>query len=140
MVFIVLIFLRMNFFFWSQVTPVNFPGFWDCSKGSNNNWCYRHLHVQQSFQLSDKIQVLVNLFVFFYFHSLVAGTVRCSKKKNRGIRLYFELWRRYFLVSNLIRPLFVKKGITVCNGKLVKTKSEEAKCQAKRVGHSKWKT
>ena len=44
----------------------------DCSKCSKYNWYDWPLHVSQLFQFTSKIQVLVNHFAFFHFHTVVS--------------------------------------------------------------------
>ena len=43
----------------------------DSSEGINNKLSHSHLHVSHLFQFSSKIQVFVNLFVFFHFPFVV---------------------------------------------------------------------
>ena len=38
---------------------------------TNHNWYHRHFYVPRLFQFSNKVQVFVYLFAFFYFHSVV---------------------------------------------------------------------
>ena len=53
-----------------------FQAFRDGSKCTNYNWYHCHLHVPQLFLFSDKVQVLVSLFAFFYFHSVACWNVK----------------------------------------------------------------
>ena len=52
-----------------HATPVQ--DFGDYSKWTNFNRYYRHSHVPEHRPLSSKVQVFVDLFVFFYVHSMV---------------------------------------------------------------------
>ena len=43
-----------------------------CSKRTNYNWYNCHLHVPQFFQFPSKVEVLILLFTFFQFYSVVS--------------------------------------------------------------------
>ena len=43
-----------------------------CSKRTNYNWYYCHPHVPQFFQFPSKVEVLILLFTFFQFYSVVS--------------------------------------------------------------------
>ena len=42
----------------------------DCSKGTDNNWYHFHFHISQ-FLISSKVQVFIQIFVFFHLHSVL---------------------------------------------------------------------
>ena len=48
------------------------PSFGDCTKSTNYNWYNRHSHVPQLFQFPSKVQVLILLFGYFQFYSVVS--------------------------------------------------------------------
>ena len=50
--------------------------FGNFNKGTNYNWYRCHFHVPQFFQFSSKVQVLILLFTFFQFHSVVPADNR----------------------------------------------------------------
>ena len=47
-----------------------FGTFWDHSRCSNHNWYHRHSHVQQLFQFSGKLKVLLSFILFFLIFTL----------------------------------------------------------------------
>ena len=48
-----------------------YQSFGDSTKRTDYNWCHHHFHVPQFFQFPSKIQVLISLFVFLQFYSMV---------------------------------------------------------------------
>ena len=75
----------LRFFFLSLVGSVFLPLLGDRSKGSNYNWYHRHLLVSQLFQPSGKIQVSIQLFAFFHFHSLVPWKCKIHSMVNSSL-------------------------------------------------------
>ena len=67
------------------------------SKGANYYWHHHHPNVQQLPKFSSKIQVSLNLFTFFNFHSLF-------RRKSKVI----EIARSFFLLINTRSCLFLK--------------------------------
>ena len=51
--------------------PVFVPIIWWLCQGPQFEYYNRHLHVPQFFQLPSKVQVLIPIFTFFQFHSVV---------------------------------------------------------------------
>ena len=49
-----------------------YQSFGDCTERANYNCFYSHFHVPQFFQFSIKVFVLIFLFVFFQFYSVVS--------------------------------------------------------------------
>ena len=64
-------------------TPLSFSY---CSKRTNYNWYNCHLHVTSFFQFPSKVEVLILLFNFFQFYSVVS---RDSKVDNFASSLFF---------------------------------------------------
>ena len=52
--------------------PVSLVYFIYCSKRTNYNWFNCHLHVPQFFQFPSKVEVLIFLFTFIQFYSVVS--------------------------------------------------------------------
>ena len=71
--------------------PFNNP-FCYCAKSTNHNWHNRYFHVPQPFQFSCKVKVLIRLFTFFQFYSVVS---RESKVDNFANSLYY--YNYYFI-------------------------------------------
>ena len=72
-----------------QVFLSLYQSFGDCTKNTNYNWYNRCFRVPQSFfQFPGKVQVLIILFAFFQFYSLVS---RDSKVHNSASSLSFLL-------------------------------------------------
>ena len=59
-----------------------YQSFGDINKCTNYNWYNRHFHVPLFFQFPSKVEVLIPLFAFFQFHSVVR---RDSKFHNSAI-------------------------------------------------------
>ena len=55
---------------------------------TNHDWYYCHLHVPYTFQITTKVEVLILLFTFFQFYSVVSQD---SKVHNFAISLSFFL-------------------------------------------------
>ena len=64
------------------IHPVLCQSFDDCTKSTNYNWYNCHLHVPQFFQFPNEFEVLILLFIFFLFYSVVS---RDSKVDNFAI-------------------------------------------------------
>ena len=60
-----------RFFLWVTISPVFFPSHWEQFQGHLLQLVSLSLSFSQLFQLSSKVQVFVNLFAFFYFHSVI---------------------------------------------------------------------
>ena len=64
-----------------------------CAKSTNHNWYNRHFHVPQLFQFSSKVEILILLFIFFQFYSVVSWD---SKVDNFASSLflvnYYKVW------------------------------------------------
>ena len=56
-----------------QVLHSLFQSFCDGTKTTSYNWYNRHFYVPQFLQFPSKVQVLILLFAFFHFYSLVSG-------------------------------------------------------------------
>ena len=54
-----------------QVLQSLYQSFDDCTKCTNYNWYKRHFHVPQFLQFPSKVEVLIFLFTFFQFYSVV---------------------------------------------------------------------
>ena len=59
--------------------------FGECTEHNDYNWYDRHFHVPQFFQLSSKVLVLISLFAFFHFYSVIC---RDSKIHNSAGSLF----------------------------------------------------
>ena len=69
-----------------QVLQSLYSAFDDCTKSTNYSWYDRHFHVPQFFQFPSKVQVLIVLFTFFQFYSVIS---RESKVHNSSGSLFF---------------------------------------------------
>ena len=67
----------------------------DCTKDTNYNRCNRYLHVPQFLQFPSKVQVLILLFAFFQFYSVVSLD---SKVHNSGGSLFYSFFFFFFLI------------------------------------------
>ena len=54
-----------------QVFQFLYQSFGDCTRSTDNNWYNHHFHIPQFFQFSSKVLVLILLFTFFQFYSVV---------------------------------------------------------------------
>ena len=59
-------------------------------KSITQNWYNCHLHIPQFFQFFSKVKVLISLFTFFQFYSVVC---RDSKVDNVAVLLLFVTWK-----------------------------------------------
>ena len=79
----------LNSFNYFQVLQPLYQSFADWTKSTNYNSYNRHFHVPQFFQFPSKIEVLIFLFVFFQFYSVVSrGSKRC-KYASSFLFIYF---------------------------------------------------
>ena len=69
----------------STHTPTSVSSFSCCTKSINYNWYNCHLHVPWFFQFLNKVEVLILIFTFFPFYSVVS---RDSKVDNFGNSLF----------------------------------------------------
>ena len=67
---VMLSFRGSQLFFSSLIILIPFQSFEDRSKNTQHNWYHHHLHFWSFFLYSRKVLVFVNLFTFFYFHSV----------------------------------------------------------------------
>ena len=65
-----------------------YQSFGQCTKNTNYNWYDLNFHILHYFQFSSKIQVLILLFTFFQFYSVVS---RDRKVHNSASSLFFFL-------------------------------------------------
>ena len=72
-------------FCYFQVIQSLYKSFADCTKSTNYNWCYRHFHVPQLFKFPSKLEVLMPLFTFFQFHSVVCW----DSKVHNSVSFFF---------------------------------------------------
>ena len=77
--------------------PFNNP-FVYCAKSTYHNWYNRHFHVPQLFQFSSKVEVLILLFTFFQFYSVVS---RDSKVDNFANSLFLLVIIRSGLLAEI---------------------------------------
>ena len=68
--------------------------FGDCTKSTNYNWYNHHFHISQFFQFPSKVQVLISLFTFFQFYSVVSQD---SKVHNSTSSLFFFYYYKVWL-------------------------------------------
>ena len=76
-----------------QILESLHQSFGDCTKSTNYNWYHCHF-MSQFFQFSSKVQLLIFLFTFFQFYSVVS---RDSKVHNLASFLFF-VWLSLGLV------------------------------------------
>ena len=74
------------------------------AKSTNHMWYSRHPHVLQLFQFSSKVEVLILLFTFFQFYSVVS---RDSKVDNFANSLLFFFFVDYYKVWSSGRDLVI---------------------------------
>ena len=60
-----------NLLYYFQVLQSLYKSFGDSTKSTNYNWYYCHFHIPQLFQFLSKVEVLIPLFTFFWFNSMV---------------------------------------------------------------------
>ena len=72
-------------------SPVPFSDLGVRYKSTNYNWYHRHNYVPKLFQLLGKIEVIVNLFILLYFHSLIRRNGKIHKTKTSFFSLSFCL-------------------------------------------------
>ena len=71
-----------------------YQSFVDCTQTTNYSWYKRHFLVSQFFQFPSKVQVLIFLFTFFQFYSVVS---RDGNVHNTASSLFLR-WFLYVLV------------------------------------------
>ena len=65
-----------------QVLQSLYQSFGDCTKNTNYNWYNSHFHVPQFFQFPIKVEVLIPLFTFFQFYSVVCWDAKVHNSAN----------------------------------------------------------
>ena len=83
-----------------------YQSFGDDTKSTNYNWYKRYFHVPQLCQFPSKVQVLIPLFTFFQFYSVVC---RDSKVHNSESSLFFVDYYKIWLSGpDLVICLYLK--------------------------------
>ena len=81
----------------------------DCTKDINYNWYNSHFHVPQFFQLPRKVQVLILLFAFFQFYSVVSQD---SKVHDFASSLFFvDFYKVWLSGQDLVIHLYLKNPL-----------------------------
>ena len=95
-------------------SPFNNPlVFGDCTKSTNHDWYNCHRHVPYFFQFPSQVQVLILLFTFFQFYSVVHWD---SKIDNSASSFFFFFF--FFLLLIIIRSgLLAEIRWSVCLSK-----------------------
>ena len=71
-----------------QVLQSLYQSFGDRTNSTNHNWYNHHFHVPQFFQFPSKVEVLIHLFAFFQFYSVV----RWDSKVHSSASSLFCCW------------------------------------------------
>ena len=95
-----------------QVFQGLYQSFGDCTKNTNCNWYNRHFHVPHFFQFPRKVEVIILLFTFLLFHTVV----RRDSKVHNSAAFFFCCWLLWDLVvwPNLVICLYLKISEEVC--------------------------
>ena len=62
----------LHTFSYFQVPQSVYTSFKDCTRSTDYNWYHRHFHVPSFCKFSGKVKVLISLFLFFQFYSVVS--------------------------------------------------------------------
>ena len=70
--------------------------------GPDYIWHHNNLRIPQQFQFSNKMQIFFQILTYFYFHSIVTGTAKSTKKS--------FLFVNYIWSNLLLRIQFVSQN------------------------------
>ena len=80
-------------------------------KSTIYNWYNRHFHVPQFFQFPRKVQVIIPLFAFIHFYSVVRQD---SKVYNSTSSFFFSIIIRSGCLTKFRRSVCISKSLSLC--------------------------
>ena len=98
-----------------QVLQSLYKSFSNCTKSNNHDWYNRHFQVPQFFLFPSKVQVLILLFVFFQFYSVVSLDSKIYNLASSLLSFFFFFF--FFIIIESGRLVEIRWSVCIVKSK-----------------------